>query len=300
MTQPYLLHLLTPARHASPFDVNMAYDAGWQSVIPYTGVAPDDVTPLVQDAIFSRGPKGARFTGIFIGGREVGQAVDMLERARRAMVPPFEVSVFVDPSGAFTTAAALVAIVERHLRVAHSATLAGARVQVFGGTGPVGSIAGTLAARAGANASLVGHEGAQRAEAVAAECRQRFGVALTGADGSTDELKRGLLQEADIVLATAKAGVQVLSHAQLAQAPRLKIAADVNAVPPAGLEGVSVKDDGAPIAGSASRAVAIGALTVGGIKNRVQQTMLTRMRETGKPLYLGVEQAFEIARELVG
>ena len=86
MEKPYLLHLFTPTPQASPFDVNMAYDAGYTAVIPYTGVSLADIGNLTQDAIFSRGPKGVRRTGIFIGGREIGLAADMLppESANRA------------------------------------------------------------------------------------------------------------------------------------------------------------------------------------------------------------------------
>ena len=116
MEHPYILHFLTPSRYASPFDVNMALDAGFDTVMPYTQVTIDDVGPLTQDAIFSRGPKGVRRTGIFIGGREVELAHEMLETAQAAMVPPFEASVFADPSGAYTTAAAMVAEVERLLK----------------------------------------------------------------------------------------------------------------------------------------------------------------------------------------
>ena len=115
MERPYVLHLFTPGLQASPFDVNMAADAGWQVIVPYTQVALDGVAALTQDAIFSRGPKGVARTGIFIGGRDAMLAADMLERAHRALVPPFAVSLFADPSGAFTTAAALVACVESAL-----------------------------------------------------------------------------------------------------------------------------------------------------------------------------------------
>ena len=51
------------------------------------------------------------------------------------MVPPFAVSVLADPSGAFTTAAAVVAAVETHLRASHDTALSGRRVLVLGGTG---------------------------------------------------------------------------------------------------------------------------------------------------------------------
>ena len=116
MEKPYILHMFTPSKNVSPFDVNMAYDAGFDAVIPYTDLGLDQVAAYTQDAIFSRGPTGVRRTGIFLGGRDIGVAYDMMDAVRRSMVPPFEVSVFADPSGAFTTAAAMVASVERQLR----------------------------------------------------------------------------------------------------------------------------------------------------------------------------------------
>jgi len=133
MDRQYILHMFTPGRQASPFDVNMAVDAGYQVVVPYAEVGTDNVAAMTQDAIFSRGPKGAGFTGIFIGGRDVVVAADMLEAAHKAMVPPFVVSVFADPSGSFTTAAALVACVERHLKKVHKTDLAGKRTLILGG-----------------------------------------------------------------------------------------------------------------------------------------------------------------------
>ena len=96
MERPHILHLLTPGRQASPFDVNMAADAGYQIITPYTDVALDAVTALTQDAIFSRGPKGVARTGIFIGGRDALLAADMLERAKAAMFKPFVVSLMAD------------------------------------------------------------------------------------------------------------------------------------------------------------------------------------------------------------
>src|SRR5258706_3414427 len=98
MEKPYILHLFTPMAQASPFDVNMAYDAGYDAVVPYTQVALDQVAPLTQDVIFSRGPKGVRRSGIFIGGRGNGLPADMLSAARKAMVAPSVDSVFVGSS----------------------------------------------------------------------------------------------------------------------------------------------------------------------------------------------------------
>ena len=52
------------------------------------------------------------------------------------MVPPFQVSVFADPSGAVTTAAAVVACVEYWVGKINRTDLAGKKVYIFGGTDP--------------------------------------------------------------------------------------------------------------------------------------------------------------------
>jgi methylene-tetrahydromethanopterin dehydrogenase len=110
-----ILHMLTPLKHVSPFDANMALDAGFDAVISYANVERGEVAALVQDAIFSRPPKLGPRTGFFFGGKDALLALDMLEAAKTAMVPPFAASLFADPAGSFTTAAALVTCVEKVL-----------------------------------------------------------------------------------------------------------------------------------------------------------------------------------------
>jgi methylene-tetrahydromethanopterin dehydrogenase len=299
MERPYLLHMLTAVKNLSPFDVNMAYDAGWTACTPYTNVTLDEVQDLVQDAIFSRGPKGVKRTGIFIGGRDAHLAMEMMSRAKKSMVPPFEVSLFADPSGAFTTAAGMVACVERALKKNDNKGLEGKRVMVFGGTGPVGSTAAMLASNAGAEAVIVSHESVDKAEALVSLCNQRYGSALSAAQGSSDEMIIDLARQADVVFNAAKAGVQVLNKSHLQKAQQLKVACDVNAVPPEGIEGVGVMDDGVEIADSPSGAVGIGALAVGNVKYQTQHLLLKQMFETGNPEFLDFNSAFEVARDYV-
>lgn len=297
--RPYLLHMLTAAKNLSPFDVNMAYDAGWTACTPYIDVTLEEVQDLVQDAIFSRGPKGVKRTGVFIGGRDAHLAMDMMRTAKKAMVPPFEVSLFADPSGAFTTAAGMVACVEQQLKRSGENGLEGQRVLVFGGTGPVGSIGATLVSLAGSEAVIVSHGSQTKADQVAELCNQRYGSTLTGADGSNDSLIAQLLTRADVVFNTAKAGIQVLSKTHLQSAHRLKVACDVNAVPPEGIEGVGVMDDAVPIAGTSSGAVGIGALTVGNVKYHTQHLLLKQMYESDTHEYLDFNMAFKVARSYV-
>ena len=172
MEKPYILHMITPAKNLSPFDVNMALDAGWDNAIGYTNVEKDEVQALVQDAIFSRGPSGAKRSGLFLGGRDMHMAMDMMEIVQESMVPPFQVSCFADPSGAFTTAAGMVASVEHALNEKHDTDLKDKTVIVMGGTGPVGSTAAVLAAKAGAEVSILGRKKRQ----VATSCGNVYGV----------------------------------------------------------------------------------------------------------------------------
>ncbi|MGR9073616.1 MAG: NADP-dependent methylenetetrahydromethanopterin/methylenetetrahydrofolate dehydrogenase [Gammaproteobacteria bacterium] len=298
MEKPFILHMLTTAKNLSPFDVNMALDAGWVSAIPYLNVEPDEVQGLVQDAIFSRSQKGLKRTGIFIGGRDTKQAMDMLRTAKNSMVPPFEVSVFADPSGAFTTAAGMVAAVERELIRKFGTDLSGKNVLCLGGTGPVGQAAAVISAKAGANVTIVGRQ-LEKAQKIADLCNVEFGNNETDIRAGADADKGEMILTADVVYATAAAGIEVLSAELVAAAPRLKVAADVNAVPPSGIAGLDAFHDGTPIDGSNSGAVGIGALAIGNVKYQAQNQLLTQMISSDKPVYLHFEHAFEVARNYI-
>lgn len=297
MEKVSILHLITAARNASPFDVNMAFDAGFDKIMPYTQVELKEVNALVQDAIFSRSPSGIKREGIFIGGRDIDMAMDMLDAAKKAMVPPFAVSVFADPSGAFTTAAAMLAKVEQQLARHEGNTnqmLAGRKISIFGATGPVAGCAAVIAARAGAAVRLVAHRSVPDVEAKAVAYNSRYGVDISYVDGISEERKKAILRESDVVLCAAAAGVQVITLAQMAGSPALKVVADVNAVPPTGAEGVEVTADGAVIEGT--DAVGIGALAIGRVKYETQHGLLKQMLSSDKPVYLDFMAAFEVAR----
>jgi methylene-tetrahydromethanopterin dehydrogenase len=301
MSKRSILHMLDPMPHNSPFDVNMALDAGFDVLMPYNNVKIDSVSRLVQDAIFSRGPSGVKQTALFIGGRDLGLAMDMLDTCKQSMVPPFEVSVLADPSGAFTTAAALVACVTKVLTEHHPKPLNECSALVFGGTGPVGMATGIIASLAGVDTTLVDHLSLDTAKDAAKEYNRRFNCNLRGAVATNATEKAALIGEVDLIFCTTKAGVQVLSAEVLRHAQQLKVAGDVNAVPPLGIEGIKTKDFGVPLttACNAAGAMAVGALAVGNIKYKLQQALLRSMLETDTPLYLDFRAAFTKANDIL-
>ncbi len=297
MAKRKILHMLSPESNISPFDANMAADAGYETILPYTAVASDDIQTLVQDAIFSRPPKNAGNTGLFIGGWDVNEAAEMFRTATKAMVPPFELSVFADPNGAYTTSAAMVALVEHCLFQSDGDGLKGREVKIFGG-GPVGLCAAVLLAQQQAYPTLVRLTQSARKETVD-RFAERYEVSIASADGQSDDLKKEVVQDADVIIATAKAGICVTPKSVLDVAPMLKVVADVNAVPPAGIEGVDVMDNGAELATDSGIVAAIGALAIGKIKYDVQHGLFQRMMSDDGPHFIDFPEAYEFALQHV-
>ena len=298
MAEKHILHMLTPLKHMSPFDVNMALDAGFDVAIPQTEVTLADVPGLVQDAMFSRAPKSGVKTGVFIGGKKALAALDMLEAGKNALVPPFGISFFADPAGSFTTAAAMVACVEKLLRDKKSRDLKGARVAVFGATGVVGFSAAVIAALHGADATLIGYDGIKRVKESALEIKTRFGLEVRSADGSDDSKKSDILSVSDVALCCGRAGVRVLSRIQLEAAKNLLIVADVNAVPPSGVEGLDMMANGSEI--NSHHTLGVGPLAIGNIKYKTEFGLFKKMIDATKPVCLDFRDAFTLARELNG
>jgi methylene-tetrahydromethanopterin dehydrogenase len=283
----YLLYFLTNELHPSPFDVNMAYDAGFHAVIPYGGVAEESAALLVQDIIFSRGPKGTKFTAIFIGGSDVDLAERIRETAVKNMFPPFQCSMMIDPKGAYTTAVALVAKVDKAF-----GGLKGRKVAIPGGTGPVGRVVGTLCAKLGSEV-LIGSRNLTAVEKLAQDLSERTGGVVKGAQMATDQDKISHLGDVDLILTTGKAGIQMISETVLKTLRRGTFVADVNAVPPTGIHALSPNDDLKEISPGIK---GIGALAIGVLKYDVEIEMLETIRTSEKFTVLDENAALEIAR----
>jgi len=292
MEKVSILHLITAASNASPFDVNMAFDAGFDKIMPYTSVSLDEISALTQDAIFSRSPSGVKREAIFFGGRDVGLAIDMQNAAKEAMFPPFAVSTMTDPSGAFTTSGALLAKINQHLAPSHDA-LAKQSIAIFGASGTVGSTSALIAAAQGAHVKLVAHSTVDAMQAHADMLEEKYGYKFEVVAGNDDATKTEVLQSATVAITAGPVGVCVLKAAHYKNSKSLKVMADVNAVAPAGIEGVDAQNDGSAIEGS--KILGVGALAIGQLKYVTQQKLLQQMLLGEKPVHLDYNHAFNIA-----
>ena len=295
MERKRLLYLVSSDPHVSPFDINMAYDAGFDAVLPYAAVDASLVRGLVQDIMFSRGAKGARFSSVCFTGSDVAIAESMLRAARQTLFPPFLLGLMVDPKGGYTTAAALVARVGALRGAVGRGASARARVLVAAGTGGVGRAAAALLAREGASVVLTSRR-AESAVAATQEIAELFGATVEPRAVSGEEDLAALAVEADIILATGAAGVQLLSKRSIATLKGPKVLADVNAVPPHGLEGVRPQDGGTEIA---SGLQALGAMAVGELKFKVESTLLKDLLSADPPPVIDLDAARRRANDLM-
>ncbi|HSR02089.1 MAG TPA: NAD(P)-dependent methylenetetrahydromethanopterin dehydrogenase [Methylophilaceae bacterium] len=292
MEKVSILHLITAAKNASPFDVNMAYDAGFDKIMPYTSVSLDEIAALTQDAIFSRTPSGVKREALFFGGRDISLAIDMQSAAKKAMFSPFAVSTMTDPSGGFTTSGALLAKISQHLSSSND-VLAKQTVAIFGASGTVGSTSALIAAGQGASVKLVAHNGVDKMQAHADMLTAKYGFTFEVLDGSSDEAKVKVLSLATVAITSAPAGFRVLEAKHYNGSTSLKVMADVNAVTPSGIEGIDAQHDGFKI--KDTDILGIGALAIGQLKYVTQQKLLQQMILGEKPVHLDYNNAFDIA-----
>ena len=272
----------------SVFDRVVAIDAGADEVFAYGGVRPEQVQGLVHGAIFTRGRKDLKSTALFVGGSDVGAGEKLLQEARKHMIPQFglEVSILLDANGANTTAAAAVRAAARHL------DLNGIPALVLGGTGPVGQRVARLLARAGAEV-LVGSRQETRAAAVCAEIKARIpGSRLTPvATGTMPQLTEAMAGRVLVIAAGAASAVLLPLAVRRTFSP--KVAIDLNAVPPLGIEGIEATDKGTDRDG----VICYGALGVGDTKMKIHKAAIARLFESNQHV-LDAEEVFAIAQTL--
>ena len=283
-----LLVQLDSSRLPSVFDRVVAVDAGADDVLSYGGITEADVRDLIHGCIFTRGPKDLKNTAVFIGGADMTAGEQLLAATRRAFFGPFTVSLMLDSNGSNTTAVAAVA----KMRQA-AGDVRGKRVLIVAGTGPVGIRAAGLFAKAGAEVIITSRKAEAGEQARDLVVKRFGGTVRTVTMPNAGEAVRAC-KDAELVLNTGPAGVMLVPRQAWANRPGLKVIADVNAVPPLGVEGVDAMDDGVVKEG----VICFGALAIGNLEMKLHKACIARLFERND-LVLDAETIADVARELI-
>jgi hypothetical protein len=283
-----ILIQLDTDQHPSAFDAIAAYDADVEVVIGYGSITPDNLTGLVQGAIFPRGPDGLANTAFWVGGSKVRDGEAVFEAAQKLFFKPFNPSIMLDSDGSNTTSAAAVA------RVRGAVELKGARAAVIG-VGPVGLRTAELLRREEAEVTMFTFP----PDTMEGKHRRASGIPVAQEAGfevvepsSSDELDSGLEGHAAI-FAAGPAGTQILRRSGWAQ-EGVRVVVDYSAADPVGVEGVDRGDSLAEEDG----VLKLGALAVGGPKMKLQRACIQAMFET-KGTVLDLDGVYDVARETV-
>jgi len=283
-----LLLQLDSSRLPSVFDQVVAYDAGADVVMSYGGITEGDVRDLIHGCIFTRGPKDLKNTAVWIGGSNMSAGEQLLAMAQDALFAPYSVSLMLDSNGSNTTAVAAVVKIEETL-----GDLRGKKVVILAGTGPVGQRAAGLLAKDGAHVTITSRKPEQGDKA-----RQfigvRFDVEVEAVALADPSRLPQVLDGAEILLNSGPAGVQMVPRSAWTAAKSLKVAVDLNAVPPLGLEGVDVNDAGEKREG----VVVYGAFGVGNFKTKLHKACVAKLF-TRNDLVLDAEAIADVARGMV-
>ena len=283
-----LLLQLDSSRLPSVFDQVVAYDAGADDIMSYGGVTEGDVRDLIHGCIFTRGPKDLHNTAVWIGGSNMSAGEQLLAMAQDALFAPFSVSIMLDSNGSNTTAVAAVVKIEETL-----GDLDGRKVLILAGTGPVGQRAAGLLARDGAHVTITSRK-PEQGEKARQFISARFNVQVEAVTLNDPAKLPELLEGVEVLLNSGPAGVQMVPKSAWTNVRTLRVAVDLNAVPPLGIEGIDVNDVGVERNG----VIVFGAFGIGNFKTKLHKACVSRLF-TRNDLVLDAEAIADIARELV-
>jgi methylene-tetrahydromethanopterin dehydrogenase len=284
-------------KHASPFDILIAMDSFPDAeILKYEDVTIEDAEKIVYDTVFPRGPEGAKHTKIFINGRDFKRANEILEKTKNSMIPPFEVSVIIDPRGAYTTATAAVAKTLELSTARGLGTFENKVVTVLAGTGPVGQTTARLYASEKAEVILTSRS-LQKVSSIVTRINEDFDTErVRGVEAQTVEDVGNAIKNADIILSAGAAATELLPLQVLKECgKRCKIVADINAIPPFGVEGLDPNAYGKEVV---PNVYGIGALVIGKLKRKVEVGLIKKAVEEPKGVF-DYKIAYEIAKKTV-
>lgn len=272
--------------HPAVFDTVVAYDGGADHVIGHGNCTPDNVTPLVEGTIFTRSPKEKKCTALFVGGSDMMAGEALFKAIQKNFFADFRVSVMLDSNGSNTTAAAGVA------KLMTSVDIAGKKVVILAGTGPVGRRAAVMMTKEGADVTITSREIA-RAEQACKDIKTSFGADAIPVRATDNDARAKAVEDAQIVFATGAAGVELLEPHHWQDNANLELIADANATPPLGIGGTEMFDRGKERNGK----IIWGAIGLGTLKLAVHRACIEKLFESNDQVF-DAEEIFSLAKEM--
>jgi threonine dehydrogenase-like Zn-dependent dehydrogenase len=190
----------------------------------------------------------------------------------------------LDPNGSNTTAAAIVRKV-----LSNGYDISGKNVVILG-SGPVGQRAAMYLLKEGAAQVILTSRSLVRAKEITDQMKKAYNIDVIPGESRSDEEVESLLSEAHVAIAAGPAGVCLVKEQAWKKSETLEVIADVNAVPPMGVEGLEVMDNGVDKEG----VTFYGAIAIGNFKMKVHHGSVAALYESND-LFLDETTIYDIA-----
>ena len=286
-----ILVYISPEKYSSLFDLILGYDGGADIVVPYSDTGGEDIRDIVYSCVYTRGSNGRKNTAIFIGGPDVNKGDEFMSSILsifKELPEEFRVSVVADPHGAHTSSCACAVKIKKAF-----GDLNGLNATVLAGTGPVGQSISILLAKQGCNVRITSRK-LSKAKKICAIIKDKHGANVTPYETKDAKTTQKAVSDADIVVATGPERITLLPKNIWSKNPRIKVLADVNAVPPYGIEGIDPRDDGKK---TADGRTTIGALSIGSLKIKIHHRIVEKLFEE-KGQILDLEKIYQVAETI--
>jgi len=274
-----LLIQLDTDKRASTFDQVVAYDAGADKLIIHSEITKEEVEDIIYGAIFTRSPKKMKNTAVFVGGSDVEKGEEIVKAVEDVFFANFRVSVLLDSNGSNTTAAASV------LKVKEKIDLNGTEVLILAGTGPVGVRAAALFAMEGASVTISSRS-QEKADKKAEMIMEEYELEnIKGIEANTESDFIKAMKNQEVILSAGPPGINFISRDMWEKEKSIKVMADINAVSPAGIEGIEPTANGDELAGIK----VFGALGIGGLKMKLHKKAVAELFKSNDQILNAVE-----------
>jgi hypothetical protein len=272
--------------YPSVFDAVVGHDGGADQVIGHGRITPENVKALVEGAIFTRAPNDKKNTAIFVGGSNLTAGQALFAAVQKNFFAGFRVSVMLDSNGCNTTAAAAIA------KLSANRSLSGKKAVILAGTGPVGQRAAVMLAKEGATVYITTRRLID-AKSICEFLKTRFDVHITPVEAKDSSARASIIADANIVLATGSAGIELISEEHWRDNPNIELIADANTTPPLGIGGIDMMDKGTERHGK----LVWGAIGFGAFKLALHRACIAKLFQDNK-LVLDADEIYALAKEM--
>ncbi len=286
-----ILVYINPDRYASLFDVIVAYDSNVDVVTPFCGIDVKDMRDIIYNCVFTRHTRDLKDIAIFIGGHDVNKGEELTDKIQeifKELPGIYRVSVIADPDGAYTTASACVAMIKNAF-----GDIKGLNSTILAGTGPIGQSIAILLSKEGCRVTLTSRQ-LKRAKSTCETIKMKYDIDVKPFEVRDCNSTEIAISNADIVIATGPEGITILPRDIWSKFNGIKVMADVNAVPPYGIEDVDANDNAKEIDGK----ICFGALSIGNLKIKCHHEVIRRLFED-KGAVFGLEKVYAITEEVM-